>query len=62
MATSPFQSNPLRGQGEEQQLNIEEIVMTSRPVGQEGHLIIKCVAHGGTEIPTWNKNWLFKLS
>ena len=72
VATSPFQSNSLRGQGEDQQLKKqcpswptgrdvmttsscwvrgtvgdevliqpltqqEEVVMTSRPVGQEGH-------------------------
>ena len=43
VATSPFQSNSLRGQGEDQQLKSlvlpglpEEVVMISRPVGQEG--------------------------
>ena len=44
VATSPFQSNSLRGQGEEQTTKEQrpswptgrEVVMTSRPVGQEG--------------------------
>ena len=44
VATSPFQSNSLRGQGS-LYVAREEVVMTSRPVGQEGHcFLVVCFA------------------
>ena len=61
VATSPFQSNSLRGQGEEQTTKEqpltqqEEVVMTSRPVGQEGRCsLVVCSSPWPRKEFDWN--------